>query len=398
MNKFTVNIPDSVLEGIKNKVAQFPWDEVDMPDDGGWAYGTNKDYLRELCDYWVNEYDWRKHEATINSFDNYIASVNDLDMHFIYEKGSGKNPTPLLINHGWPGSIVEFLHIIEQLAHPERFGGNEEDAFDVIAPSLPGFGFSGHPKRPMGPRQMAKNMDKLMTDVLGYDKYLAQGGDWGSVITSWLGYDHTPSCAAIHVNCLGVRHAGGPQTPEEHAWQNKLNKDQITENGYRTQMATKPQTLAYAMADSPVGVAAWILEKFHTWSDIENGDVETRHTKDVLLTNIMVYIVTKTFNTAAWVYYGRRIEGEIIVGEGDLESGGRVLGSDGRRVEVPTACALFPAEMLEWPPKSYCDRMYNLQQWSVMDYGGHFAALENPKALVEDITKFGQLLRKNNIF
>ncbi len=395
MKSFSVNISDAALENIKNRVANFPWDAVDMPDDGGWAYGTNKEYLKELCDYWVKEYDWRKHEARMNSFQQFMAPIDGLDMHFIYEKGSGKNPMPLLINHGWPGSVVEFLHIIEPLAHPERFGGKEEDAFDVIAPSLPGFGFSGHPKRPMGPRQMAVHMNKLMTEVLGYKTYLAQGGDWGSVVSNWLAYDHAPSCAALHVNCAGMRHAKGPQTPEEQEWQDRLNHDQITENGYRTQMGTKPQTLAYAMADSPVGVASWILEKFNTWSHTKGDDVESSHSKDTLLTNIMVYIVTNTFNTASWVYYGRRIEGESLVGNGDLERGGRVLGADGRRVEIPTACALFPAEMLEWPPRSYCERMYNVQRWTKMDHGGHFAALENPDALVTDIREFARTLRKS---
>lgn len=389
MKKFSVNIPESTLESIKSKVANFPWDEVDMPEDGGWVYGTNKDYLKELCDYWIKNYDWRKFEQRINRFPQFIANVKGEDIHFIYEKGSGKNPTPLLINHGWPGSVVEFLDIIEQLAHPERFGGNEEDAFDVVAPSLPGFGFSGHIKKPMGPRAMAAILDSLMVDVLKYTHYIAQGGDWGSVVSNWLGYDHADTCCAIHVNCAGMRHAKGPQTPEEQEWQDRLNHDQITENGYRTQLATKPQTLAYAMADSPVGQAAWILEKFNTWSDTEGDDVESAHTKDVLLDNIMVYVVTRTFNTAGWVYYGRRIEGESIIGEGDLERGGRVLGADGRRVEVPTACALFPAEMLEWPPRSYCERMYNLVRWTKMDHGGHFAALENPQALVKDIQEFG---------
>ncbi len=390
MKEFVVNISDDVLAEVKKRVQNFPWDAVDMPDDGGWVYGTNKEYLKSLCDYWTTSYDWRAQEAKINKFKQYIAPINGLDMHFIYEKGSGSNPQPLLINHGWPGSVIEFLDIIEQLAHPERFGGNAEDGFDVIAPSLPGFGFSGHPSRPMGPRKMAEHMNKLMTEVLGYEKYIAQGGDWGSVVSNWIAYDYPESCYALHVNCAGMRHADGPQTPEEIEWQDRLNKEQITENGYRTQMATKPQTLAYAMADSPVGQCAWILEKFQSWSDVRDGDVETSHTKDVLLTNIMVYIVTNTFNTASWVYYGRRIEGEAMVGEGDLERGGRVLAG---RVQVPTACALFPAEMLEWPPRTYCERMYNVTRWTKYDHGGHFAALENPSAMIKDIIEFGRSLR-----
>ena len=390
---FKVNVPEETLEYIKKRVTDYPWQYG--PDDGSWYYGTNIDYLKEFCDYWVKEYDWRKYEAKINQFPQFKAEVDGVEMHFIHEKGSGSNPTPLMISHGWPGSVVEFLDIIEKLAHPERFGGNEEDAFDVIAPSLPGFGFSGRPSRPMGPRKMAEIINKLMTEVLGYETYLAQGGDWGSVVCNWLGYDHAPACKAIHVNCAGMRHVDGPQTPEEIEWQTKLERDQIMEDGYRTQQATKPQTLSYAMADSPVGQAAWILEKFHTWSDFEGDDIEKAYTKDILLTNIMVYVVTKCFNSASWVYFGRREEGEGLLGPDGargLETCGRVLGADGRRVEVPTACALFPAEMLPWPPKTYCERMYNVTQWSVMDHGGHFAALENGGALVEDIRKFARTL------
>lgn len=394
MQEFKVNIPDETLAKIKAKVAAYPWDEVDMPSDGGWVYGTNKDYLKELCDYWVNSFDWRKAEAKMNKFPQFKAMVDGQEMHFIWEKGSGNRKVPLLITHGWPGSFIEFLDIIEPLAHPERFGGKAEDGFDIISPSLPGFGFSGHPEKPMGPRRMAEILNKLVTEVCGYDKYIAQGGDWGSVVSNWIAYDYPEHCCGLHVNCAGMRHAKGPQTPEEIEWQERLNRDQITENGYRTQQATKPQTLAYAMADSPVGVAAWILEKFHTWSDIKNNDVETAHSKDTLLTNIMVYIVTKTFNTASWVYYGRRIEGEGMVGTGDLEKGGRVLGADGKRIEVPTACALFPAEMLEWPPRSYCERMYNIVRWNKMEYGGHFAALENPKALLNDVREFALSITK----
>jgi len=394
LKPFHIDVSDKTLDYIRTRVQEYPWGE--MPDDGGWLYGTNLDYMKEFCAYWVNEYDWRKHEAKMNQFSHFTTPIDGIDIHFIQEKGSGSSPMPLLINHGWPGSIVEFLDIIEPLAHPERFGGSVEDAFDVIAPSLPGFGFSGRPSRPIGPRKMAEILNSLMTDSLGYESYLAQGGDWGSVVANWLGYDHTPACRAIHVNCAGMRHADGPQTPEEVAWQEKLERDQIMEDGYRTQQATKPQTLSYAMMDSPVGVAAWILEKFNTWSDTDGDDVESAHSKDTLLTNIMVYIVTRTFNTASWVYFGRREEGEGMLGPDgrrDLEGCGRVLGADGRRIEVPTACALFPAEMLPWPPRSYAERLYNITRWTEMPHGGHFAALEQPTLLVNDIREFARTLR-----
>lgn len=379
IHPFRVDVPDKTLDRIRTRVAEYPWHE--MPDDGGWAYGTNLDYMKEICAYWLDEFDWRTHEAAINRFSHYIAPVDGIDLHFIHEKGSGPAPMPLIISHGWPGTIVEFLDIIEPLAHPERFGGSAADAFEVIAPSLPGFGFSGRPPRPIGPRKMAGLFDTLMTDVLGYNSYLAQGGDWGGAISTWLGYDHAPACRAIHINIMTMRHPDGPQGPEEEAWAIEFEREQMMENGYRTQQATKPQTLSYSMMDSPVGVAAWIIEKFNSWSDTDGDNIESVHSKDSLLTNIMVYLVTGTFNTASWIYYGRR------------EEGGRLLSPDGHRVEVPTAAALFPAELLSWPPRSYAERIYNIARWTEMPRGGHFAALEQPDLLVDDIRAFARTLR-----
>jgi microsomal epoxide hydrolase len=376
---FEIAVPDETLADIRARVAAFPWHE--MPDDGGWDYGSNLDYMKELCAYWLDEYDWRRHEVALNRFSHFRTPVDGIDMHFIHEKGSGRAPMPLLISHGWPGSVAEFKALIEPLAHPECFGGDVADAFDVIAPSLPGFAFSGRPPRPYGPRKMAGVLNTLMTDVLGYPSYLAQGGDWGGAISSWLGFEHAPACEAIHINILTMRHADGPQTDEERAWAEQFERNQIMENGYRTQQATRPQTLSYAMMDSPVGIAAWLVEKFNSWSDTDGDDVESAHSKDELLTNIMIYITTRCFNTASWIYYGRR------------EEGGRVISDDLRRVEVPTACALFPAELLTWPPRSYVDRIYNVQQWTNMPRGGHFAAMEEPELLLKDIRKFARTLR-----
>ena len=316
--------------------------------------------MKALCTYWAEEYDWRKHEAEINRFSQFKAEIDDIDIHFIYEKGSGTNPKPLIISHGWPGTIVEFLDFIDLLAHPEKHGGKIEDAFDVVVPSLPGFGFSGRPPRPYGPRKMADVFNSLMTDVLGYETYIAQGGDWGGAISTWLGYDHASACAAIHINILTMRHKDGPQGAKEIAWAEQFDKDQVIQDGYRTQQATKPQTLSYAMMDSPVGVAAWIVEKMHGWSDIQEDDVESVYTKDQLLTNII----------------GRR------------EEGGRIMSPEGNRVEVPTGCALFPKELLAWPPRSYAERIYNIRQWTEMPRGGHFAAMEQPDLLIEDIRQF----------
>ncbi len=377
---FSLAIPDDTIESIRTRVREYPWHE--MPDDGGWGYGTNLDYMQEFCHYWVNEYDWRKEETRINRFSHFTVPIDGIDIHFIHEKGSGSNATPLIISHGWPGTVVEFIDFIDLLAHPEKHGGNIEDAFDVVAPSLPGFGFSGRPPRPYGPRKMASIFNSLMVDILGYKTYIAQGGDWGGAISSWLGYDHASACKAIHINILTMRHKDEPQGAAEIAWAEQFDIDQVAQNGYRTQQATKPQTLSYAMMDSPVGVAAWILEKMHGWSDTTDDNVESVYSKDQLLTNIMVYIVTRTFNTASWIYYGRS------------EEGGRMLSPEGHRVEVPTACALFPKELLAWPPRSYAERIYNVTQWTTMPRGGHFAAMEQPDLLIEDIRKFVRSLDK----
>ena len=379
IKEFNINFTEKEIFSIYQKIKEYPWSSISNLD--GWDHGTNKTYLKELCDYWINNFDWRKHEIELNKFPNFKTNVNETEIHFIREKGSGENSTPLLLMHGWPGSVIEFLHIIEKLAHPERFGGNIEDSFDVIVPSLPGFGFSGKPSHPQGPRKMAEIFNKLMTENLGFKDYMAQGGDWGATIANWIGHDHSKFCKAIHINCLTMRHPEGPQTNEEKDWLKRFDKDQIMQDGYRTQQATKPQSLSYGMMDSPVGIAAWIIEKMYFWSDLKDNKIESVYSKDTLLVNIMVYILTKTFDTSAWIYFGRR------------EEGGRFFPNNFKKIETPTAVAIFPAEMSEWPPRTYVERIFNIQQWSEMPAGGHFAALEKPDLLVADLRKFLRSLR-----
>ena len=378
IKEFNINFTEKVISLIYQKVKDYPWDSI--VDLESWDHGTNKEYLKKLCDYWIKDFDWSKHQLELNKFSNFTTNVDGQEIHFIKEKGSNPNSVPLLLMHGWPGSVIEFLDIIEKLAHPEKFGGKEGDAFDVIAPSLPGFGFSGRPSKPIGPRKIADILNKLMTKNLEYKNYLAQGGDWGATIANWIGYDHSKSCKAIHINCLTMRHPNGPQSKEEQEWQDRFDKDQIMQDGYRTQQATKPQTLSYGMMDSPVGVAAWIIEKMHSWSDLKNGDIESVYSKDTLLANAMVYVVTKTFNTASWIYYGRR------------EEGGRFFPRDFKKIEIPTGIAVFPAEMSEWPPRTYVERIFNITQWTEMKSGGHFAAMEQPELLVNDIVEFAKKL------
>ena len=378
INAFEINFSELEIQNVKTKVASFPWHQ--MPKDGGWSYGTNLDFMKKLTNYWVNSYDWKSQEKLLNNFPQFKTKVDGLEIHFIWKKSSSSNALPLLLSHGWPGSVIEFKEIIEPLCEPEKYGNDNELAFDIIAPSLPGFAFSDAPLNPIGPRKMAEIFNKLMVKNLGYKSYLAQGGDWGSVISTWLGFDHSEFCKAIHINMLPLRHHEGPKNENEEQWSKDARKNYILQGGYYAIQSTRPQTLSYAMMDSPVGIAAWIVEKFHFWSDIENETIETCYNLDDILTNIMIYIMTNSFNTASYIYYGREKEG------------GRILSNDGRRVEVPSGCAIFPKEFIKWPPKSYVDRLFNVVQWTEMEKGGHFAALEQPAFLVKDIQTFAKKL------
>ena len=373
MKKFKINIDDKIIKDTRDSILKFNWGN--LPNINNWDLGVNKFILKDLCDYWISNYDWKLAESELNNFNHYTEVVDDLKIHFVYEKGMSQNSIPLLVSHGWPGSFLEFKKILEPLTNPKKYGLDEDVCFDLVMPSIPGFAFSDAPERPLGPRKIANYYNKLMIKVLNYKSYMAQGGDWGGAISSWLGYDHKDFCKAIHLNIMIMRERNGPQSEEEREWQNKFKKEQVMEEGYRSLQATKPQTLAFAMNENPVGIAAWILEKFHNWSDLKNKTVLDIYSKEDLITNIMIYIVTNTFNTASWIYYGRR------------EEGGRVMNIKDK-ITTPTACALFPAEFLSWPPKSYVDRMYNVLQWTEHPSGGHFAAMEEPTFLLNDIRSF----------
>ncbi|MEG9861802.1 MAG: epoxide hydrolase family protein [Parvularculales bacterium] len=387
---FTVAISDETLSGIYERVASYRWHEMPDIEDGQdrWAYGTDMTYLKELCAYWVKDYDWRRGEALLNRFSHYHAPVDGTDIHYILEPGSGDDPRPLIITHGWPGSVFEFAGVIEQLAHPERFGGRAEDGLTVVAPSLPGYGFSAKPPRPVGPRHTAQLWDKLMREALEFDRYTAQGGDWGSIVSSWLGYEHDPEhgggCEAIHLNMYSLRpHGVSPETDEERQWAEKAALTLQMEGAYLQLQMTKPQTLSYGMMDSPVGVAAWIIEKFNTWSDTRGDDgksfIENAYSKDALLDNIMVYLVTETFNTATWFYRGMMEEGGVTM-------------ADGQRVTVPTGVAYFPYEFITFPPRRMMEAGYNITRWTEFDRGGHFAAMETGSLFAGDVLAFAREL------
>ncbi|MBJ56822.1 MAG: epoxide hydrolase [Rickettsiales bacterium] len=374
MHSYQINIEKDKVKNIIKRIRNYPWDKT--LNVKSWEMGTNKKELKGICDYWTTKYSWKKEEKKLNKYNHFKSIINNLNIHFIYIKSSSNKSIPLLLSHGWPGSIVEFLKIIEPLTNPEKYGIDKALSFDVVAPSIPGFIFSEAPKFPIGPRKIAKIYNNLMTKVLGYDKYIAQGGDWGSAISSWLGFDYAKHCMGIHLNVMIMRDKNGALDNKEKQWQKRFLESQILEKGYRSLQSSKPQTLAYAMIDSPVGVAAWIIEKFHSWSDLRKSKFLEVYNINDLITNIMLYLVTDSFNTSTWIYYGRRIEG------------GRILNYNNKKVMVPTACAIFPKEFLPWPPKSYVKRLYNVTQWKKFSDGGHFAAMENPKELINDIRNF----------
>lgn len=370
---FKITIPDDVLTDLSERLAR-----TRLPDevpDTGWDYGTNLAYLTELIEYWRTKYDWRIHERVLNRFNHFKANIDSLEIHFIHQPGTGPNPKPLLLIHGWPGSVYEFNSIIPMLTRPSAPGAG--DSFSVIAPSLPGYGFSSHPaKRGFGVAEMAATFHQLMTDALGYQRYAVQGGDWGAAITSAIGYGHREHLYGIHLNMVGAAPADergeANLSDEEKQFLAAAQKFRHEEAGYQAIQGTKPQTLAYGLNDSPAGLAAWIVEKFRTWSDC-GGNVERRFSKDQLLTNVMIYWVTQSINSSTRLYYEQRHRPFRM--------------ARGTKIEAPTALALFPGELL-LPPRSWADRIYNLKRWTIMAQGGHFAAMEEPKLLAHDIREF----------
>ncbi|MES2035910.1 MAG: epoxide hydrolase family protein [Pseudomonadota bacterium] len=369
---FKVDWSEADVGAVLDRVRAYPWPAAPKVEDG-WQYGTDDAFLRDITAYWTDGYDWKAAVAELNRFPQFTARVDDFDIHFLHVVGEAGGKRPLLLTHGWPGSHYEFWGAIEKLAFPSRFGGDPADAFDVVVPSLPGFGFSSKPSRPVGQRLTAKLFNKLMTQVLGYDTYLAQGGDWGALVTSWLGHDHGKHVKAIHLNMIGFRPAGSPQSPEEIAWITKTGAAGDMMGAYLRLQVSRPQSVAWLGAGNPVGQAAWILERFHDWSDLRTKPLIGAYTRDQLLTNVMIYVMTGSFTTGAWYYRGL------------IEEGGVVL-AEGTRCETPTAFANFPGEALySAPPRSWADRAYNITRWTDMDNGGHFAAMEEPDAFVADV-------------
>ena len=354
----------------------------DQAPDAPWAYGTDIAYLRGLVEYWRTTFDWRSQEARLNSFPQFKVRLHGIDLHYLHVPGKGPNPKPLLLLHGWPGSVFEFLEIIPRLTDPARFGGDAADAFTVIAPSLPGYGLSFEPnQKRFGINQIADCVADLMTDVLGHKQFAAQGGDWGAFTCSALGVRHPDKLAGIHLNMLSIR----PDQPlptnptaEELCYDEEISVWAKEETGYIMIQGTRPQTLAYGLTDSPAGLAAWIAEKFHVWTD-HDGDFESVISRDHLLANISLYWFTGAIGSSFWPYYNR-LHGPWPI-------------PDGSTVDVPLGYAAFPKEIRR-PPRSIAEKTYtDIRQWTEMPKGGHFAAMEQPEALARDIQEFFRALR-----
>jgi pimeloyl-ACP methyl ester carboxylesterase len=376
---FRVAIPRKTIDRILRRVREtrFP----DRLDTNDWSYGANWDYMKELAAYWTSGYDWGKTEARLNSFAQYTTRIEDFDIHFIHVRGKGPRPFPLILTHGWPGSIVEFLAAIGPLTDPASHGGAAEDAFDVVIPSLPGFGFSSKPKgKPIGPVSIARMWRRLMTERLGYSKYGAQGGDWGSIITIQLALQFPGDLAGIHLNGASVRPAPVTEIPEEErAWRRAVTAYREKETDYAGEQGNKPETVAFALADNPVGTAAWIVEKLKVWSD-SGSNIESVFTKDDILSNVMIYLVTDSAPTAVWIYRGSREDTKGAPARG--------------RINVPTGYAAFPREMTSLAPvRSALERDFNLTHYTQMPKGGHFACFEQPKLFVGDVRDFFRTVR-----
>jgi pimeloyl-ACP methyl ester carboxylesterase len=377
---FTLRIAQSELNDLKLRLAATRW--IESIDDDSWREGTSLNFMRHLVDYWRDRFDWRAQEARLNAFPHFIAGIDGQRIHFIHQRGKGPSPMPLILTHGWPGSFVEMLDIIPYLTDPARFGGSESDAFDVIVPSLPGYGFSSAPTVPgVGAGQTARLWAALM-GKLGYGRFALQGGDLGAGVSSWLARLYPARVIGLHLNFIPGSYRPyiddkQPLTEEEQDFAGQSAAWANEQGAYGHVQGTRPQSLAFALNDSPAGLAAWIAEKFRAWSDCD-GDLEKAISLDVLLTNISLYWFTRTIGSSFRMYVeGRR---------------NPLLLSAGERISPPLAVAHFPKE-LPMPPQSWVRRGYNLQRWSSMPHGGHFAALERPQELAADIRRFFNTLR-----
>ena len=375
---FRLSVPDAAIADLEHRLSNTRLPD-EPPNVAPWVTGSSLAYMRRLIEHWRNGFDWRAREAMLNSFRQFTVPLAGIELHFIHEPGKGPGAMPLLLSHGWPGSVVEFHKLIPMLTDPARHGADPADSFTVAAPSLPGYTLSySHGQNRFGVDEIAETFLELMTTVLGYDRFGAQGGDWGAYIASRLAYIYPQHLLGIHLNMLVRSTQKVFDTPEEKAYLEQSNNWQKEETGYQWIQGTRPTTLSYALTDSPAGLAAWIVEKFRAWTD-NTGEPDSAVTMDEMLTNIMLYWVTGAMGSSFWPYYA-------------LRHGARPI-PDGGAITVPMGYAEFPREIMR-PPRSVAERMFtDIRRWTVMTEGGHFAALEHPEALAREIREFFRPLR-----
>lgn len=380
ISPFTVAVADEILEDLHERLRKTRWpDRVENPDG---MYGVDLDAMMELRDYWCDAFDWRRVERDLNCFPNYMYDYGEGKIHFLHVRGKGPDPVPLLFTHGWPGSAFEALKIIPLLTDPASFGGNPQDSFDVIVPSLPGFGFSTPASKPgMNTFAIAKLWTELMTE-LGYDKFVAQGGDFGANVSTVLALRHSERLLALHLNYIHGSYKpflkpGEELTAEESQFLASAGKWYDEHGAYSHVQRTEPQTLALALNDSPMGLAAWIMDKLQRWSDCE-GVVERRFRKRELLADITVYWITQTIGSSCRLYT-ESYSAPLHFGPED-------------KIDIPCAIAHFPKEE-PFPPRSWVERGYCVTRWTEMSAGGHFAAMEEPELLAKDLRAFCHPLR-----
>jgi pimeloyl-ACP methyl ester carboxylesterase len=371
---FRIDIPDADVDDLHQRLRQTRWPDPETVDD--WSQGIPLAYVRELCEYWLERYDWRASEARLNRFPQFRTEIDGAGIHFVHARSPEDGALPLVITHGWPGSIVEFHKVIQPLTDPVAFGGHARDAFHVVCPSLPGYGFSGRPGRPgWDTARIAAAWDQLMAR-LGYPRYAAQGGDWGAQVTTALGMNHPEHLAGIHLNMpIAFPPPGATDlTEREQAALATISHYNMWESGYFKEQSTRPQTVGYGLADSPAGLCAWIVEKFWAWTDCD-GDPANVLTRDEMLDNVMLYWLPATGASSARLYWENNSKG--------------FLGP----VTVPVGCSIFPKEIFR-PSRRWADtQLTNVHYWNELDKGGHFAAFEQPEAFVSEVRACFRSLR-----
>lgn len=374
---FRLEVPEAAVTDLHARLDRVRWpDEAPSGQGTPWAYGTSLAFMRELVHDWRHRYDWRATEAGLNAWPQFKTRIDGIDLHFLHVHGKGPSADarPLLLSHGWPGSVLEFMKLIPRLTDPAAFGGDARDAFTVVVPSLPGYtlSFAEHQPR-QGLAEIGALFDTLMHERLGYRRYAAQGGDWGSFVTAWLGRHRAPHLAGIHLNMMPLKRDAAMFTQPTEAERRYVEELQVflkEEAGYQAIQGTRPQTLAFALADSPVGLAAWFAEKYRAWTD-NAGDPREALTMDEMLGNVSLYWFTNCIGSSFWPYYAR------LHGPWPIEG----------RIETPTGYAAFPREILR-PPREAAERQFAIRRWTEMPRGGHFAAWEQPEALAGEVQVF----------